>query len=135
MDTPCIFPTQRYRDPDAAMAWLAQTLGFKEHMVARGEGNIVEHAQMSLGASIIMLGQMRDDAYGRLLGDPDGRRTDGLYVAVEDVDALHAKVVESGTKIESAPHDTSYGSRDFSCRDPEGNLWCFGTYWPKVDDA
>jgi uncharacterized glyoxalase superfamily protein PhnB len=26
--------------------------------------------------------------------------------------------------------DTDYGSRDFSARDPEGNLWTFGTYRP-----
>ena len=26
--------------------------------------------------------------------------------------------------------DTDYGSRDFSVRDPEGNLWSFGTYRP-----
>jgi len=26
--------------------------------------------------------------------------------------------------------DTDYGTRDFSVRDPEGNVWCFGTYAP-----
>jgi uncharacterized glyoxalase superfamily protein PhnB len=26
------------------------------------------------------------------------------------------------------PVDQDYGSRDFSVRDPEGNLWAFGTY-------
>ena len=26
--------------------------------------------------------------------------------------------------------DLDYGSRDFSVRDPEGNLWSFGTYRP-----
>jgi uncharacterized glyoxalase superfamily protein PhnB len=24
--------------------------------------------------------------------------------------------------------DTDYGSREFTVRDPEGNLWSFGTY-------
>jgi len=24
--------------------------------------------------------------------------------------------------------DTDYGSRDYAARDPEGNLWSFGTY-------
>jgi uncharacterized glyoxalase superfamily protein PhnB len=37
-----------------------------------------------------------------------------------------------GTPIAMALHDAPYGSREFSCRDPEANLWCFGTYWPKV---
>ena len=27
-----------------------------------------------------------------------------------------------------------YGSREFICRDPEGNVWCFGTYWPKAGE-
>jgi uncharacterized glyoxalase superfamily protein PhnB len=27
--------------------------------------------------------------------------------------------------------DQHYGSRDYSCRDPEGNLWSFGTYRPE----
>jgi len=26
------------------------------------------------------------------------------------------------------PHDTDYGSREFSVRDPEGNRWSFGSY-------
>jgi uncharacterized glyoxalase superfamily protein PhnB len=25
-----------------------------------------------------------------------------------------------------------YGSRDFALRDPDGNLWSFGTYRPRV---
>jgi len=29
--------------------------------------------------------------------------------------------------------DTDYGSRDFTVRDPEGNLWAFGTYRPAVE--
>ena len=31
-------------------------------------------------------------------------------------------------RITAEPHDTDYGSRDFSARDPEGNRWSFGTY-------
>jgi uncharacterized glyoxalase superfamily protein PhnB len=26
--------------------------------------------------------------------------------------------------------DQSYGSREYAARDPEGNVWCFGTYQP-----
>ena len=26
--------------------------------------------------------------------------------------------------------DPDYGSRDFAARDPEGNVWCLGTYRP-----
>ncbi|MRX51292.1 glyoxalase [Paracoccus sp. S-4012] len=131
MDSPCLFPTFRYRDPEAAIRWLTGTLGFTEHEVHRHEGAIV-HAELALGTSILMLGQARDDDYGRMVGDRGGGRTDALYVAVPDPDALFARVSASGAKIVQELHDTSYGSREFACRDPEGNLWSFGSYWPRV---
>jgi uncharacterized glyoxalase superfamily protein PhnB len=31
------------------------------------------------------------------------------------------------------PTDQEYGSRDFTVRDPEGNLWSFGTYAPALE--
>jgi uncharacterized glyoxalase superfamily protein PhnB len=82
---------------------------------------------------MLMLGQARDDAYGKLVGDLSARRTDALYVAVDDADALHARVLASGATIAMPLRDTEYGSREFACRDPEGGLWSFGTYWPKVE--
>jgi len=49
-------------------------------------------------------------------------------VACDDPDALCARAEEAGAIIETGLHDTDYGSRDFSVRDPEGNHWSFGTY-------
>jgi AraC-like DNA-binding protein len=37
---------------------------------------------------------------------------------------------EAGGEIAVELTDTDYGSRDFTVRDPEGNLWAFGTYRP-----
>ncbi|WP_206929249.1 VOC family protein [Roseococcus thiosulfatophilus] len=128
-EPPCIFPTLRCGDAEAMIAWLKQHIGFTEHAVHRDNG-IVAHAELALGASILMLGQDRDDAYGRLVGERSGRRTDALYVAIADPDALHARLRAAGATIETPLRDTNYGSREFACRDPEGNLWSFGTYWP-----
>jgi uncharacterized glyoxalase superfamily protein PhnB len=36
--------------------------------------------------------------------------------------------VAAGAEVVQPLHDTDYGSRDFAVRDPEGNLWSFGTY-------
>ena len=128
---PCIFPTLRCQDAEAMIAWLKRHVGFTEHAVHRDNG-IIAHAELALGSSILMLGQSRDDAHGRLVGDPSGRRTDALYVAIADPDALHATLHAAGATIETPLRDTAYGSREFACRDPEGNLWSFGTYWPTV---
>ena len=134
MTAPCLFPTIRYRDADAAIDWLKQAFGFTEQAVYRGTDGIVAHAQLALGSSILMLGQARDDAYGALLGDQTVPRTDALYVAVEDLDTVFKAATGAGAVIEQPLHDTDYGSREFLCRDPEGHLWSIGTYWPKVGD-
>ena len=36
----------------------------------------------------------------------------------------------AGATIERELTDQDYGSREFTARDPEGNLWSFGTYRP-----
>ncbi|MBV7481556.1 VOC family protein [Bordetella sp. BOR01] len=130
-DPPRLFPTLRCQDAEAMIRWLIEVYGFTEHVVYRHAGT-VQHAELAMGSSILMLGQHRDDAYGKMVGGLDGRRTDSLYVAVDNPDTLYDKVKAAGAQIESEPNDTSYGSREFSCRDPEMNLWTFGTYWPKV---
>jgi uncharacterized glyoxalase superfamily protein PhnB len=129
---PRIYPTFRYRDPAAVIAWLCDTVGFKVHARHPPEGEVA-HAELTYGSSMIMLGAVRSDAYGAIVGGPGHDGGKSLYVAVEDVDALHARVAVSGVKIEEGLTDRDYGSREFQCRDPEGNLWCFGTYWPKAE--
>jgi uncharacterized glyoxalase superfamily protein PhnB len=70
-----------------------------------------------------------------------GRTTEGsifdigpavVYVSYDDVDAMHDRAVEAGAEIVMPLTDQDYGSRDFAARDPEGNLWCFGTYTPVI---
>ena len=133
IEPPRIYPTLRYRDAEAMLCWLKEVFGFVERVVYRGDG-VIHHAELAYGSSILMFGQCRDDAYGKLVGDGEGRRTDTLYVAIDDPDVLCAKAKAAGAKIETELHNTDYGSRDFACRDPEGNLWSFGTYWPKVNE-
>ena len=134
VEAPRIYPTLRCRDAEAMIRWLKDVVGFTEYAVHRSDDGVVQHAELAYGSSILMLGQSRDDEYGRLVGELGGRRTNSLYVAVNDPDALHAKAKAAGASIEMELHNTDYGSRDFACRDPEGNLWSFGTYWPKANE-
>jgi uncharacterized glyoxalase superfamily protein PhnB len=133
IEAPRLYHTMRCRDAEAMIAWLKGVLGFTERVVYRKNGKVV-HAEMAFGSSILMLGADRDNDHGRLVGDLKARRTDAVYLAVDDPDALYKKVKAFGAKIEADVHDTDYGSRDFSARDPEGGLWSFGTYWPKVGE-
>jgi uncharacterized glyoxalase superfamily protein PhnB len=57
-----------------------------------------------------------------------------IYVAIEDVDGLHARAQGAGADV-SGLVEQDYGSRDFSARDLEGNHWSFGTYVPDPQAA
>jgi uncharacterized glyoxalase superfamily protein PhnB len=122
---PQVWPTLRANDARALIKFLVDAFGFEETVVY-GEGDRVDHAQLSwpLGGGI-MLGSARrgpDDAWALTPG------TFGAYVVTDDVDALHERAVKAGAEITRAPQDTDYGSHEFAARDPEGNLWSFGTY-------
>jgi uncharacterized glyoxalase superfamily protein PhnB len=79
-----------------------------------------------------MMGEEAEDFFGGIVGRPGEQGGKATYVAVYDVETLFTKVEASGATIEQGLTDRPYGSREFICRDPEGNVWCFGTYWPKA---
>jgi uncharacterized glyoxalase superfamily protein PhnB len=55
----------------------------------------------------------------------------GVYVIVDErIDEHYERAVAAGAEVVRPIHDTDYGSRDYIVRDPEGNLWSFGTYRP-----
>jgi len=136
-----IYPGLRYRDAPAMIAWLCKAFGFRERVVYPGPDGTIAHAELVFGSGMIMLGSVRDDAYGAMVGAPIGAGADGakgngqaIYVAIDNADALCARAEAAGAKILMGLTDTDYGSRDFICRDPEGYVWCFGTYWPKAHE-
>jgi uncharacterized glyoxalase superfamily protein PhnB len=54
--------------------------------------------------------------------------SNSTYVVTADPDALFARATGAGAEVVRGLRDEEYGSRGFSVRDPEGNLWSFGTY-------
>ncbi|MEO1091021.1 MAG: VOC family protein [Pseudomonadota bacterium] len=127
-----IVPTMRYADAARMIDWLDQAFGFAPRLVVEdGQGGIA-HAQLVLGNAMIMLGTARDDEFGALQSTPAvlGGTTQSPYVIVADVDALCARARAADAEIVIEPRDEDYGGRSFSCRDPEGHLWNFGSYDP-----
>jgi uncharacterized glyoxalase superfamily protein PhnB len=52
-----------------------------------------------------------------------------VYIATgEDVDNHCARARQAGAEIITAPYDTSYGGREYSCRDLEAHVWSVGSY-------
>ena len=105
-----------------------------------GENDTIVHCQLLLGSDMIMLGSANShggNAYDEAVRPPSdlgGRVSGGSYIIVEDADAHHARAVEAGAEILMELEDAGYGGRGYSCRDPEGHVWSFGTYDPRVSD-
>ena len=127
-----IIPTLSYRDAKAAVEWLVRAFGFEPHAVYEQDG-IVVHAELSFGNGMVMLGQVNDGPFGRYMrqpGDIEGRETQTPYLIVADADAHYARARAAGAEILLDISDKPYGGRDYTCRDPEGHIWTFGTYDP-----
>lgn len=131
--TSTVVPCLRYRDAPAAIDWLCDTLGFKRQLVVPGENGTVAHAQLTFGGGMIMIGSAVDSEFGRLMKLPDevgGAETQCAYVVVADPDGLYARVRAAGARIVIDLRDEDYGGRGFSCYDPQGHLWNFGSFDP-----
>lgn len=133
MHTPTFYPTIRYRDADAALAWLGEAFGFVPHAVHRDDDGTIAHAELAFGEGLVMLGAVPPAGAANRLEYEQG--VTSTYAYAEDPDPLHARAIAAGA-VEAAPlRDTDYGSREFSVRDPEGHVWSFGTYRPAPGNA
>lgn len=121
---PTLFATFRARDAAALIDYLQDVLGFV--LTARyDDGGRVAHAELRRpdGRGGVMLGDVQEGA--EWSPEPGGA---GLYVVADDIDTLYERVVAKDAQVITPLADTPYGSREFAVRDPEGNMWSFGTY-------
>jgi len=116
-----------YTDVDAAMSWLEKVLGCERREDHRDDDGNVVHAELDFRGATVMLSTAGVGREPFRSLSPGGRH---LYCGLDEVDSLYRRARDSGAEIEIEITDTDYGSRDFTVRDPEGNLWSFGTYAP-----
>lgn len=135
---PAVIPVLRYADAPAAIAFLCNSFGFKEHSVYAdpGDPGIIHHAELVRDGQMVMLSTASDSPFATmapLLSVAEaGGGTQSIYVVLDDVDA-HAETARAGgAVIFMEPTDQTYGGRSYSVRDPEGNVWTFGSYDPSA---
>jgi uncharacterized glyoxalase superfamily protein PhnB len=119
-----ILPVLHYRDPDKALRFLVEAFGFREHAVHRGPDGDIVYVELEYGGCHFGFGRTAEGESPFDLGPT------AVYVGLDDVDAHHDRAAAAGADIVMTPTDQDYGSRDYAARDPEGNVWCFGTYRP-----
>jgi uncharacterized glyoxalase superfamily protein PhnB len=125
--TPSVWVTLKAHDAPGLIGFLEGVFGLVL-TVRHDDGDRVAHAELVWpeGAGGVMLGSLSPDG-----GWPQQPGGAGAYVVVADAErarALHARAVDFGADVFRPLAVTDYGSTDFAVRDPEGNLWSFGTY-------
>jgi uncharacterized glyoxalase superfamily protein PhnB len=131
--SPMICISLRYANAPRIYDWLIAAFGFEKHAAYYSDdGKTLLHGELRMGDSFIMLGSAENNEFGKLVSRPAelGGTTASPYVATTNIDALCERARAAGAEICMEPRDQPYGSRDFICKDPEGHVWCFGTYRP-----
>jgi PhnB protein len=104
-------------DADAELTFLKTAFGATEVMCQRNPDNTVAHAEITIGDSLVMLGQA---------GGPWKPTSAALYLWVDDVDATYASALRAGARSEMEPEDKPYGHRNGGVVDQNGITWWIG---------
>jgi uncharacterized glyoxalase superfamily protein PhnB len=132
-----LVPFLGYEDAAAAIDWLCAAFGATENVEARSTdaNGTVLHAELDLEGSTIFLSTPANYVGSRTHRESCEieRRMhdnpwviDGLWVEVEDVDAHHARAVESGATVIRGLDEPGIGYRIYTAEDLEGHRWMFG---------
>ena len=97
----------------AAEEFYCKRLGFRREFAHR-----VDDAK----ADPCYMGLTRDGVWLHVSSfSGDGVSGGAVNLIVEDVDALHAELVEKGVRIDTGPVDQTWGTREMYVKDADGN--------------
>ena len=116
-----------YRDAFAGIRFLVDVLGFEEQLVVVGaDGTTVEHSQIRWPEG----GILQADTYvpdNPFMVKPG---TQSLYIVTSDPQAVWERCEAAGVEVVRPPEEPHHdpGGMGFAVRDPEGNIFSFGSY-------
>ncbi|MEV5274370.1 VOC family protein [Streptomyces werraensis] len=125
-------------DAAAAIDFYRRAFGAREDFRLEAPGGGVLHAEITIGRSVLMLGdasvKQAEDASFTAPAFLGGGTSVTLHVFVPDVDALAARAEAEGAEVLQPPTDMFHGDRTAILRDPSGHLWVFLTHLEDVDE-
>jgi PhnB protein len=110
----------------AAMEFYKKAFGAKEIMRFEA-GGLVMHAEISIGNSIVMLGEESPE-YNFPSPQTLGGSPVAMHLYVDDADAFTERAVAAGARLLSPVTDQFYGDRSGRVQDPFGYTWSIGMH-------
>jgi PhnB protein len=115
------------KDAARAIAFYEKAFGAKERFrMARPDGK-VEHAELQIGDSRIMLADESPELGARSPQSIGGTPVT-IHLYVDDVDAVARRAVDAGAQLMRPIADQFYGDRNGSVADPFGHMWWISTH-------
>jgi PhnB protein len=114
------------RDAQRALEFYKNAFGAEIQGVNKDGSELVTHAQMKIGDSIVMLVD-EFPAYGCLSPLSTGGASVMLHIYTPDADALFSRAAAAGAKITMPPMDAFWGDRYSQLVDPFGHKWAIAT--------
>ena len=110
-----------------ALAYYKKAFGAKERVRMEAPDGKIGHAELEIGDSLVML----SDPFPQASTTPPkelGGTSAGVFLYVEDVDAVVKQAVDAGATVAMEVSDQFWGDRFGSVTDPFGHLWSIATH-------
>jgi len=129
-----VTPYLTLNDAARALDFYKRAFGAHEVMRMDGPGGKIGHAEIKIGDSVIMLG---DEMPGSGNRSPQslGGTTGGIFLYVENADAVFNQAVSAGAQVETPLADMFWGDRYGRLKDPFGHSWSVATHKEDVAPA
>ena len=122
-----VTPYLAFEDAAEAIEFYKKAFGAKERMRMESPNGQIGHAELEIGDSLVMLA----DAFPQSTTRPPselGGTTGGVFLYVEDVDAVVKQATNAGATITMEVADQFWGDRFGSVKDPFGHSWSVATH-------
>jgi len=93
-----------------------------------GPNNLLMHAEMAIGKSIVMLGSNQWGEQGPKSPKQLGGSGCYVHLYVEDTDSLYKRAIDAGAEEIMPPADMFWGDRYAQLKDPSGHVWSIATH-------
>ena len=129
-----VSPYLAVEDAATAIDYYKKAFGATERVRMETPDGKIGHAELEIGDSIVMLA----DPFPQASTKPPhelGGTSAGVFLYVEDVDAVVKRAVEAGASVTMEVADQFWGDRFGTVTDPFGHVWSVATHVEDVPPA